>query len=73
MADFDQPRQLLKARLVHLEKLLYFSKIFQWKSVLVYNESVFSEIEKGSRKWGESYTDLEFLLKPLSINNNHNN
>ena len=73
IADMDQPRRTIKYRLQHLEKVLYFSKLFEWKSILLYNESVFNEIERGARKWSDLFTDFEFLLKPLKVYSQSNN
>ena len=43
------------------------SKSHEWKSVLAYSDAVFSEIEKGTLKWGDSYADCELFLKPIQV------
>lgn len=59
---------ILKKRIKHLERIMFLAKLYSWKSILLYNESVFNLIEQGDRAWGDSFTDLEFLLttKPKS-------
>lgn len=61
-----QARVITKLQIAFLVRLMYFSKIHEWGSVLSYSEAVFNEIERANRSWNDNFYDLEFLLKPIS-------
>ena len=68
----------LKSRLEHFENLMYLTTRFQWRSVLSYHAAVLLEIERGNKKWGGDFRDLEnttlagsYLKKDVNTNNNN--
>merc|ERR1711974_221005 len=46
-------------QLKHFEHLMYLTTRYQWRSVLSYHAAVLLEIERGNKKWGESFQDVE--------------
>ena len=58
-------------RLAHFEHLMYLTTRYQWRSVLSYHAAVLLEIERGNRKWGESFQDLENTTVAGNFINNY--
>ena len=51
----------VSARLLHLKSLMCFSHSYPWECVLNIHNEVLMEIERGNRKWGDSFSDIESL------------
>ena len=47
------------ARTNHLEELMYFATIYEWRDVLNYHAAVLNALERGHGKWGEDFAKLQ--------------
>ena len=48
-----------KHRVAHLEELMYLATKYQWRCILNYHAACLLEIERGHRKWGDSFQTLQ--------------
>ena len=48
-------------RLHHLKSLMCFAHSYPWDCILDIHHEVLIEIERGSRKWGDNFSDIESL------------
>ena len=44
-----------------LESLMYFAYSYPWKCMLDIHHEVLVELERGNRKWGDNFSDIESL------------
>ena len=57
-------------RLQHLKSLMCFAHSYPWDCILDIHHDVLIEIERGNRKWGNNFSDIEslnLLLQPKTI------
>lgn len=48
-------------RLQHLKSLMCFAHSYPWDCILDIHHEVLIEVERGSRKWGDNFSDIESL------------
>ena len=58
----EQSSSILRFRLQHLEHLMYHATIYTWASVLKFHAAVLVEIEKGLKRWGDEFRDLQATI-----------
>ena len=58
-------QDLIIHKLDHLRSLMYNSTFSEWSTILDLHAAVVTEIERGHRKWGDSFLDIE--QKVLSV------
>lgn len=51
-----------QARIAHYKTLMYYSTMYSWKAVLDLHGAVLHDIERGNRKWGDNFSQLEVMM-----------
>ena len=58
-------------RSLHLQELVHYAGIYQWKSIMQYHGAYLEDIEQGRRNWHDSKSELkERYLYPHAVNAN---
>ena len=52
-------RHELKYRTAHFTELMYLATRFPWSSILTYHGACLYEVERGNKKWSDSFQDLQ--------------
>ena len=48
-----------RERIEHLNALMYLATVYEWSAVRSYHAAVLMEIERGRRRWGDSFATIE--------------
>ena len=59
LQSLDPSTKEFKARLAHLNSLMYLCGRYEWRAVLDFHGAVLLDIERGRGNWGDSFSYLE--------------
>lgn len=72
LASLEPNSSEFRSRLRHLETLMIYATSFEWRTVLDLHSAVLIDIERGARRWTDSFADIEtVVLNSASTSSRH--